>query len=55
VYFFLAVSSLALVVAFNFARAKAVLKRQYKSVAALLVLLLPTLATRRRPRAAKPA
>jgi K(+)-stimulated pyrophosphate-energized sodium pump len=45
VYFFLAASLLTLVAAFNFAHAKAILKRQYKSAAALLgLLLLPTLA-----------
>ena len=45
VCFFLAVSALSLLVAFNFARAKALLKRQYKTVAALLgLLLLPAFA-----------
>jgi hypothetical protein len=45
VYFFLAVSALSLVVAFFFARAKTLLRRQYKTVAALLVLLLPAFAS----------
>jgi len=45
VYFFLAASLLTLVAAFNFGRAKAIMRRQYKSAAALLgLLLLPTLA-----------
>ena len=64
VYFFLAVSVLSLIVAFFFARqvigaikegAKAFLKRQYKTVAALLgLLLLPAFAGAQEPRAAKP-
>ncbi len=45
VYFFLAVSALSLVVAFFFARAKTFLRRQYKTIAALLVLLLPAFAS----------
>jgi len=44
VYFFLAVSALSLVAAFSFARAKAFLKRQYRTVAALAGLLLPAFA-----------
>jgi K(+)-stimulated pyrophosphate-energized sodium pump len=45
VCFFLAFSALSLVVAFFFARAKTFLKYQYKTVAALAGLLLPTLAS----------
>jgi len=45
VCFFLAISALSLVVAFFFAHAKALLKRQYKFVVALMaLLLLPTFA-----------
>jgi K(+)-stimulated pyrophosphate-energized sodium pump len=44
VYFFLAASTLSLVVAFNFVRTMALLKRQCKSIAALLILLMPTFA-----------
>ena len=44
VYLFLAVSALSLVAGFSFARAKTFLKRQYKTAAALLVMLLPAFA-----------
>ena len=50
VYFLLAVSAFSLFMAFFFARAKACLKRQYKTVAALLgLLLLPAFAGAQEP------
>jgi K(+)-stimulated pyrophosphate-energized sodium pump len=44
VYFFMALSALSLLVAFNFTRVKTLLKCHYRTVAALMGLLLPTFA-----------